>query len=51
MNEQGNVEVRPRPELAPSIDLHELVGQLRESGLDLPLLLRFPTYCRTGCAS
>src|SRR5690554_6166304 len=42
VNEQGNVEVRPRPELAPSIDLHELVGQLRESGLDLPLLLRFP---------
>ena len=42
VNEQGHVEVMPRGPEAGSIDLHELVGQLRESGLDLPLLVRFP---------
>lgn len=38
----GNVEVRPRPGIDTPIDLHELVAQLRDSGLDLPLLVRFP---------
>lgn len=42
VNEQGHVEVMPRGSEGGSIDLHELVGQLRESGLDLPLLVRFP---------
>ncbi|SFQ19103.1 arginine decarboxylase [Geopseudomonas sagittaria] len=42
INEAGNVEVRPHgPDGAP-IDLHDLVGQLRASGLSLPLLVRFP---------
>jgi len=41
-SEQGNVEVRPRPGIEQPIDLHELVAQLRDSGLDLPLLVRFP---------
>ncbi|OWL91172.1 arginine decarboxylase [Halopseudomonas aestusnigri] len=42
VNEQGHVEVMPRGPEGTGIDLHELVGQLRESGLDLPLLVRFP---------
>ncbi len=42
INDTGNVEVRPQgPDGAP-IDLHQLVGQLRQSGLSLPLLVRFP---------
>ena len=41
-NEQGHVEVMPRGPEGRSIDLHELVAQLRDSGLDLPLLIRFP---------
>ncbi|MEH6566140.1 MAG: arginine decarboxylase [Halopseudomonas sp.] len=42
VSDAGHVEVMPRGEGAGSIDLHELVGQLRDSGLDLPLLVRFP---------
>ena len=41
-SDRGNVEVCPRAIADAPIDLHELVGQLRGSGLDLPLLLRFP---------
>lgn len=42
INETGNVEVRPHGADAQPIDLHALVGQLREAGLSLPLLVRFP---------
>lgn len=42
INAAGNVEVRPQGADGTPIDLHELVGQLRESGLSLPLLVRFP---------
>ena len=42
INEAGNVEVRPHGPHGAPIDLHELVGQLRASGLSLPLLVRFP---------
>ncbi len=42
INEQGHVEVMPRGADGRQIDLHELVAQLRDSGLDLPLLVRFP---------
>lgn len=38
----GNVEVRPHGPHGAPIDLHELVGQLRQAGLSLPLLVRFP---------
>ena len=42
INEAGRVEVRPNgPQSAP-IDLYEQLGQLRKSGLSLPLLVRFP---------
>ncbi|HLV16447.1 MAG TPA: arginine decarboxylase [Pseudomonas sp.] len=42
LNEAGHVEVRPRRLEAQGIDLYEQVQQLREGGLQLPLLLRFP---------
>ena len=42
INDAGNVEVRPQGADAQPIDLHALVGQLREAGLSLPLLVRFP---------
>lgn len=42
INEAGRVEVRPNgPDSAP-IDLYEQVDELRQSGLSLPLLVRFP---------
>lgn len=41
-NDKGHVEVRPHGPDGQAIDLQELVGQLRDSGLDLPLLVRFP---------
>ncbi|KHO64416.1 arginine decarboxylase [Pseudomonas flexibilis] len=42
LNDAGRVEVRPRRLEAHGIDLYEQVQQLREGGLQLPLLLRFP---------
>ncbi|SDU16696.1 arginine decarboxylase [Halopseudomonas salegens] len=42
LNDQGHVQATPQGEQGAEIDLHELVQQLRESGLDLPLLIRFP---------
>ncbi|SDI04584.1 arginine decarboxylase [Pseudomonas panipatensis] len=42
INDAGNVEVRPQGAEAQPIDLHVLVEQLREAGLSLPLLVRFP---------
>lgn len=41
-NDKGHVEVTPRGADGQAIDLHDLVAQLRDSGLDLPLLIRFP---------
>ena len=42
INDAGRVEVRPNgPQSAP-IDLYAELDQLRESGLSLPLLVRFP---------
>ncbi|HSC82742.1 MAG TPA: arginine decarboxylase [Pseudomonas sp.] len=42
INDEGRVEVRPNgPQSAP-IDLYEQLDGLRESGLSLPLLVRFP---------
>jgi arginine decarboxylase len=39
---RGHVEVTPRGPDGPSVDLLELVTGLKERGLGLPLLLRFP---------
>ena len=41
-NDKGHVEVMPHGADGGSIDLQDLVQQLRDSGLDLPLLVRFP---------
>ncbi|TBU97163.1 arginine decarboxylase [Phytopseudomonas dryadis] len=42
INEAGRVEVRPNGPNSTPIDLHEQVDELRQSGLSLPLLVRFP---------
>ncbi|TCW29912.1 arginine decarboxylase [Gulbenkiania mobilis] len=42
VGENGCVTVRPNTRQAHEIDLYELVGQLADKGLDLPLLIRFP---------
>jgi len=41
VNAQGHVEVRPDPRLDRRIDLFELVHDLKERGLAMPLLIRF----------
>ncbi|MFQ5667068.1 MAG: biosynthetic arginine decarboxylase [Candidatus Binatia bacterium] len=41
VNERGHVEVRPRGELGPGIDLRDLVQDLDQRGLRTPLLVRF----------
>jgi arginine decarboxylase len=42
INDAGRIEVRPNgPDSAP-IDLYDQVDELRQSGLSLPLLVRFP---------
>lgn len=42
INAAGHIEVRPDPDSERSIDLYELATQLRQRGLDFPLLIRFP---------
>ncbi len=42
INDAGRVEVRPNGPDSMPIDLHEQVNELRQSGLSLPLLVRFP---------
>lgn len=42
VNDEGHVEVRPDPAVPRGIDLYDLTLELKERGLDLPLLIRFP---------
>ncbi|KIP99462.1 MULTISPECIES: arginine decarboxylase [Pseudomonas] len=42
INDAGRVEVRPNGPGSSPIDLYEQVDELRQSGLSLPLLVRFP---------
>ncbi|HMB69680.1 MAG TPA: arginine decarboxylase, partial [bacterium] len=42
VNDTGNVEVTPGGAEGPHVDLAHLVRDLRDRGLGLPLLLRFP---------
>ena len=42
INDDAHVEVCPDPTQDHGIDLYKLAMQLRERGLDLPLLIRFP---------
>ncbi|HTM46164.1 MAG TPA: biosynthetic arginine decarboxylase, partial [Polyangiaceae bacterium] len=41
VNEKGRVVVRPNPAQENSIDLHDLVVDMKARGLNLPLLIRF----------
>lgn len=41
INEKGHVIVHPQGPEGPSADLKELVDEVRQRGIDLPLLLRF----------
>jgi arginine decarboxylase len=47
INEAGHVEVTPAGQGSPRIDLRELVEDLRNRGLNLPLLIRFSDILRT----
>lgn len=42
INEQGNVEVKPAGQNGPGLDLANLIGDLQERGIRMPILLRFP---------
>ncbi|HMN68116.1 MAG TPA: biosynthetic arginine decarboxylase [Bdellovibrionales bacterium] len=42
INDQGNVEVKPAGTNGPGLDLYNLVQDLQESGIRMPILLRFP---------
>ncbi len=47
INRNGNIEVRPRGDRGPGIDLGELTTYLRGRGLRLPLLVRFSDILAT----
>jgi arginine decarboxylase len=42
INQKGNVEITPQGPEGPSADLHSLVEDLKEGGIRVPILLRFP---------
>lgn len=42
INDAGRIEVRPNGPDSQPIDLYQQVDELRQSGLSLPLLVRFP---------
>jgi len=46
INEAGNIEVTPAGSGSPKIDLKDLVDDLRNRGLNLPLLIRFSDILR-----
>lgn len=46
INERGNVVVSSRGAEGPSIDLKELVDELMERGIEMPILLRFSDILR-----
>ena len=47
INEQGHVQVTPHGPEGPGVDLHELVEELRASGIQLPMLVRFSDMLAT----
>ena len=48
INDQGHVEVRPSgTEKGPSLDLYHLVQDLKERGIRMPILLRFPDIIKS----
>lgn len=42
INDAGNVQLKPPGATGPGLDLHNLVQDLQERGIRLPILLRFP---------
>lgn len=46
VNERGNVVVCSRGPDGPSVDLKELVDELRQRGIELPILIRFSDILR-----
>ena len=46
INKQGHVTVQPNKRVDESIDLKELIDQLQERGIQLPILLRFTDILR-----
>src|SRR5476649_1263362 len=46
INERGHVTVHPNKRLEQAIDLKDLVDQLQELGIQLPILLRFTDILR-----
>jgi arginine decarboxylase len=51
VNAAGHVEVRPRGNGGPGIDLEELVNDLQRRGLHLPVLIRFSDILATRIKS
>src|SRR5262245_61166928 len=51
INAKGHVEVRPRGNGGPGIDLADLVGYLQGRGLHVPLLIRFSDILATRIRS
>jgi arginine decarboxylase len=47
VNDAGHIQVSPAGAGSPTIDLKELVDDLRSRGLNLPLLIRFSDILRT----
>lgn len=47
INESGNVEVRPLGANGPKLDLHNLVQDLLERGIRMPILIRFPDIIKS----
>jgi arginine decarboxylase len=46
INEQGNVAVQQIGDDAPAVDMKALVDEVRQRGITLPLLIRFPHILR-----
>lgn len=42
INDEGNVELKPKGATGPGLDLYHLVQDLQERGIRMPILLRFP---------
>jgi len=47
INAKGNVTVSPRGLDGPSLDLKELVDELQERGIEMPILIRFSDILRS----
>ena len=50
VGDSGHVVVTPDPDDGTEIDLHELTADLKDRGLDMPLLIRFPDIVRNRIA-